>query len=156
MRTETQTSSIIDFLGCDHRRMSELWEDCIDAINRCDIAQVAFRFEQFAARLRRHIGLEEEIFFPAFEERTGMRGAGPTSVMRAEHREIEAILDRMSAATRNPDCTAIRKALAAEPIYPAAFFQSHDRKEEGVIYPMADQVLSEEERRQLIEKMRAR
>jgi regulator of cell morphogenesis and NO signaling len=116
---------------------------------------MALRFDHFASRLRRHIRMEEEIFFPAFEERTGMRGAGPTAMMRSEHRQIEAMLDRLTRATADPDRAAAAKALAVETGQLFAFLQSHDRKEEGVPYPMADRVVSDADRRRLIEKMRA-
>jgi iron-sulfur cluster repair protein YtfE (RIC family) len=36
---------------------------------------------------------EENILFPLFEAKAGMRGSGPTAVMRAEHRRIGDCLE---------------------------------------------------------------
>jgi hemerythrin-like domain-containing protein len=98
--------------------------------------------------------MEEDILFPAFEEKSGMRGTGPTAVMRSEHQEIQALLERiMAALARAEDSTAALQAVRgpADALY--AFLQSHDHKEENVLYPMSDQMLEEREREDLVCKM---
>jgi hemerythrin-like domain-containing protein len=92
--------------------------------------------------LRRHIYLEEEFLFPP------LRAAGmlpPVLVMLREHGEIWRILDAIDALDlegageqAREQCTALLAQLAA-----------HNAKEEPIIYPQGDAVLSDEAKREL-------
>ena len=83
--------------------------------------------------------MEEEILFPAIEEKTGMVNQGPTAVMRMEHEQMRGVLDQMAQAIEAGDfqATLDQGDTLLMPI------QQHNIKEEGVLYPMADQVLGE-------------
>ena len=113
----------------------------------CDLGRLRSRLAEYLVGLRHHIRVEEEIFFPAFEARSGMHGAGPTAVMRHEHREIEAILERLAALTKLQDCRTIAEAVQGQALDPSALLRSHDTKEENVLYPMSDHILNQDERR---------
>lgn len=58
-----------------------------------DYPQAKEYFKKFKFGLQRHIVWEEEILFPLFEEKTGMKDCGPTAVMREEHRQIGEYLE---------------------------------------------------------------
>lgn len=91
---------------------------------------------QAADALRRHIYLEERFLFPH------LRAAGmvpPVFVMLREHGEIWKTLD------------ALQQQLATDPAASAdtcrqleALIEAHNSKEEPIIYPQADAVLSAE------------
>ncbi len=155
MSGKTETASITEFLTTDHERLTKLWQEFLQGVKACNVSQLRTALSEFSAGLRRHIRFEEEALFPPFEERSGMRDAGPTAVMRSEHREFEAILDKLAAVTAGQDCAAIIQALEGRRAHPSALFESHDSKEENILYPMADQILSEEERRRIISRMPA-
>jgi iron-sulfur cluster repair protein YtfE (RIC family) len=59
-------------------------------------------FEEFKAGLEQHIIWEEEILFPCFEKKFGLRGA-PTEVMRSEHRDIRKFLDAIAQKLTRED-----------------------------------------------------
>ena len=105
---------------------------------------------EFELGLRRHIGFEEEILFPGFEAGTGMSPqAGPTAVMRIEHREIERLLEAIRGALAGiadplPLRTELHRVLAA-----------HNMKEEQVLYPMTDRALGPEESDILVSRIQA-
>ena len=93
----------------------------------------------FDAKVRRHLAMEEEVLFPAFEEATGMHGAGPTVVMRMEHQQMRALLDTMGKAAETGN---IDDVLGHGDTL-LMLIQQHNRKEEGMLYPMADNALGE-------------
>ena len=154
MESRTEECSITNFLGTDHHHIHSLWQDCLSAVDQRETPRVQVALKRFISHLRRHIRLEEEILFPVFEESTGMK-EGPTAAMRREHLEINAALERLSRAAQQDDCDTIIAAIRAEPINPSALLANHDVKEEHALYPMADRVLSEDQRRRLILAMKA-
>lgn len=79
-----------------------------------------------------------------------MKLAGPTSVMRTEHRRIEAMLDRLWLVVATRQCAAILQGLDGEPDEPSALLANHDSKEEAILYPFMDRVFDPVERRELL------
>ena len=93
------------------------------------------------AGLRRHIYLEEEFLFPPLREAGMMM---PIFVMLREHGELWNTLDAVDALLEkdtNPEATlnACRELLAQ-----LAQLAQHNSKEEPIIYPQADTVLTAE------------
>jgi hemerythrin-like domain-containing protein len=130
--------SVLDFFMTDHRGCDSLWAKAEGALEKKSEGAKA-AFEAFSAAMRRHFAMEEEILFPAIEERTGMVNQGPTAVMRSEHEQMRGVLDQMEQALEEGDLQA---ALDQGDTL-LMLIQQHNIKEEGVLYPMADQVLGE-------------
>ena len=74
--------------------------------------------------------------------------AGPTAVMREEHREIEALLQKIEAGIAEKDAPvdALRRSLHA-------VLGDHNLKEEQVLYPTTDELLGPEKADQLVERI---
>ena len=89
------------------------------------------------------------MLFPTFEEISGMR-QGPTQVMRMEHQQMRNLLARMSEAVSSGNQKEILEFCETMMI----LMQQHKVKEEGILYPMADQHLASY-REELIEPMDA-
>src|SRR3990167_5592514 len=83
---------IASFYGKDHDQLDKYFQD-FQGLKKKDYAQAKENFKKFKFGLQRHIVWEEEILFPLFEEKTGMKNGGPTEVMRQEHRQIKACLE---------------------------------------------------------------
>ncbi len=147
--------TIADFLEADHRRLREVWNDCRHGVHVCDLTRIRARSAEFALGLRRHIRMEEQILFPALEQRTGMQGMGPTAVMRMEHREIENVLEWLSVIGEAENCATIKQTAEGRLDSASALFENHDFKEEKILYPMADRMLKSDEVGQLLLKMQA-
>lgn len=92
------------------------------------------------AEIERHIALEEELLFPAFEARTGMGEGGPTATMRTEHEQMRGMFAQMRAAAEARD--AARYLETSDTLL--ALLQVHNVKEESMMYPMLDQALGED------------
>jgi len=124
------------YLTSDHRRCDDVFiemEQCVSG-GRWDDARA--RFQEFSAGVEQHFAMEETVLFPAFEKATG-NSAGPTSVMKSEHRQIRDILQLLRAALALHDTASFLGNSETLNI----MIQQHNAKEESILYLMADRVL---------------
>ncbi|MBE7417719.1 MAG: hemerythrin domain-containing protein [Ideonella sp.] len=129
--------SITTYMQHDHELIDGIAERASAAAAGGDSATLAREAAQFLQRLERHIEMEEHVLFPAFEQRTGMREAGPSVQMRAEHEQMRGILAQMRDAMKANDAPGYRSASRAlfEILVP------HNMKEEQMMYPMLDDAM---------------
>ncbi|MHB1213554.1 MAG: hemerythrin domain-containing protein [Thiobacillus sp.] len=131
--------TIVDFLGTDHRACDDLFASAEDAVAKKNWDSARSLFERFQKAMAHHLAMEEDVLFPAFEARTGMR-SGPTEVMRMEHAQMRGLLQEMAGAVA--DANHGRYLGLSETLN--MLMQQHNLKEENMLYPMADQVLGGE------------
>lgn len=129
-------SGLTKFFTDDHRACDEDWALVESAADSGDMAAATAAFTHFDTVMRRHLGWEEEVMFPAFEQASGMRG-GPTMVMRHEHTQMRAMLDQMKAALDAGDA----ELMVDQGDTLLMLIQQHNAKEEQMLYPMAEGVL---------------
>lgn len=132
-------STIVDFLGNDHRACDDLFASAEDAVAQNNWDSARSLFERFQKAMAHHVTMEEEVLFPAFEARTGM-SVGPTQVMRSEHEQMRGLLQEMAGAVASADQN--RYLGLSETLN--MLMQQHNMKEENMLYPMSDQVLGGE------------
>jgi len=113
-----------------------------------DRSKAVRHFQEFKTGLEQHIVWEEEILFPSFEAKFGLPG-GPTQVMRWEHQEIRKYLDAIAEKLARNDDTEVEEMGLQAVLCP------HNQKEEGILYPMIDQVTGAEERAGIFARMDA-
>jgi iron-sulfur cluster repair protein YtfE (RIC family) len=130
-------SSVVDVLGEDHRRCDTDFARAETAAGAGDMARCAGLFQVFRGSLLRHFRMEEEVLFPGFETATGS-SAGPTQMMRQEHDMMRELVERMQTAV---DAGSADDFLGAADTL-MVLMQQHNMKEEGILYPMCDQVLA--------------
>jgi len=97
-------------------------------------------FADFSASMERHLSKEEDVLFPALEQKMGA-GMGPVQVMRAEHENMRQLFSEIRAdiAQRQSEhCLGLTDTLLM-------LIQQHNLKEEGMLYAMADQILAAEQ-----------
>jgi regulator of cell morphogenesis and NO signaling len=143
--------TVTEALGWDHDRLEAIFRRGFEARAARDYAGAREAFTRFDLGLRRHIRFEEEILFPAFEEWAELPSqGGPTGVMRAEHREIEAILEALRAVVDRPGRAADTLREDLERV-----LGGHNVKEENVLYPGTDKLLDADERDALVRRIQA-
>lgn len=137
---QTSAGTALEF---DHRAIDEGFDKFV-ALARAgtvDVTVVAPAIEG----LRRHIWVEEEIFFPPLR-RVGV--AGPIMVMLREHGEVWDQLDQLERVLNQPDpdptevlaaCDALNRTLA-----------QHNFKEERILYASADRFLDDASIHQMV------
>lgn len=129
-------STIIRLLGDDHNHCDELFAQAEAAVSQGLWDDARRRFADFRSALARHFTAEEQTLFPAFEARTGMV-AGPTQVMRAEHAQMNGLVERMAEALERRN----DQAYLGESETLLMLMRQHNLKEEQILYPMADRAI---------------
>lgn len=125
-------------LADDHDRLDHLFRQ-FQQTKRLDFSRAKEFFKEFKFGLQRHVVWEESILFPLFERKTGQ--AGPTDVMRAEHRRIGDRLEAIHQKVKRQDPAS--DDTEAELL---ALLDAHNQKEETVLYPAIDRLTSDEEK----------
>ncbi len=90
---------------------------------------------------RCHHAKEEEHLFPALERHGIPTDGGPLGVMLSEHEEGRAFLETMTAGPPGQRAEAIRGY--------GRLLRAHLDKENYILFPLAEHVLSEDEQRDL-------
>ncbi len=137
---------VSEALEWDHDRLDALAQESLRLRGAGDCAAALARWREFALGLNRHIGFEEMLLFPRFEEKARMPpGQGPTAVMRDEHRRIQALLAAITQ--RMGDAGLPVEGLWQELL---AVLGEHNQKEEMILYPATEQFLTEAENDALV------
>jgi iron-sulfur cluster repair protein YtfE (RIC family) len=129
--------SIQAAFAADHDRLDNCFHRFRELKHR-DFPEAKALFTEFKFGLLRHIFLEEQLLFPLFEAKTGLYPLGPTRVMRIEHRRISAYLEAIHEKIRrdDPDSDAAEQDLLQS-------LSVHNQKEENILYPALDRLLSD-------------
>lgn len=105
----------------------------------------------FTEQLQKHALKEDDVLFPMMAAHIG-REFGPIAVMEHEHEQAEMNLERFLEAA-GPDETELgdeeAKFIAGYAAFAYSILTQHFNKEENVLFPMAERMLSEEEKAQL-------
>jgi hemerythrin-like domain-containing protein len=151
--TKSTTTRVTDILRNEH----EILLDVLLALET--ISEPAARGEILDMRSAReildflrgfgdrcHHGKEEQLFFPALAARGLPREVGPLAVMMGEHDQGRGLIARMAGALadaeqKKPGAAAGFAAAAAAYV---ELLRDHIDKENGVLFPMGDGMLSEE------------
>ncbi len=135
------------FLLADHEWLRALLEEFRQLVARGEkVAEVHEGVRELKGRLDLHIRREEEAYFPAVEGFMAASGQGSTFDMYGEHDAIRIRLDELLIALD-------RQSMESHAY--AAFSRSvlvHFENEEELIFAEAPSHLTEESRRQIIEK----
>lgn len=103
-----------------------------------------------------HHGKEESILFPLLEQRGIPRQGGPIGVMLAEHQQgrtyIRGMADAAGMAAAHVDRTSAASELLNQARAYVDLIRAHIQKENTVLFPMAEKVLSEDDKRSVREQ----
>jgi regulator of cell morphogenesis and NO signaling len=141
------TQTITQYFESDHDRLDQLLKQ-YDQMKRSDFATAKPFFREFKFGLQRHIIWEEEVLFPAYEQKTGFAGTGPSLVMRKEHRLIEQLLENVHQKVKHADPESDEE----EQLLINTLLQ-HNLKEENILYPAIDNLLTPDERAEIFRNM---
>lgn len=129
-------TTIVDSMATDHRRCDKIFAAAEALVAEVDWDAAAEQFKQFHVAMEHHFSMEEEVLFPAFEERTGQT-MGPTQMMRMEHTQMRQLFTDMAQAVTKQDRDGYLGIAETLMI----IMQQHNMKEEQMLYRMADQAL---------------
>jgi hemerythrin-like domain-containing protein len=133
-------AGLAGFFAQDHRDCDVRWAELEGLLDSGNTDATNQAWQEFDDGMRRHFAMEEEVLFPAFEARSGMGGGGPTAMMRMEHQQMIGLLDQIGSAMSTGDT---EEALDLGDTL-LMVIQQHNVKEEGMLYPMAENMLAGE------------
>jgi len=120
-------------------------------VDEAKVSQIVDFIRNFADRC--HHGKEENVLFARLVERGFPKDFGPIGIMLQEHalgrEHVQAIARALPQAVSGDG--AARTKLVDSMLGYVALLRSHIHKENNVLFPMAEQALSDEDRAALIE-----
>lgn len=145
---ELRPSDIKRVMDTDHRRIDRILA-ALSVVPPSDLGQATTLLNRGRAGLLRHIYWEEDLLFPAFEAKTKTHDTGPTAVMRQEHVQIKAAMERIAGSLDAGDWAGT--SAAEEEL--RHILTIHNQKEERILYPLINKSLSTQERQDILTKM---
>lgn len=126
------------FFEQDHQDCDARWADVEELLDAGDIELARAAWLKFNTSMHRHFAMEEEVLFPAFDAKSGMAGGGPVAVMKMEHQQMRGLLEQIGEAIEGDDG---EQAMDLGDTL-LMLVQQHNVKEEGMLYPMAENLLA--------------
>ena len=121
----------------EHRRCNLLLAAAEEAFARADWTVFRARAAELRDALLAHFQAEEEVIFPQFESRTGLRE--PTADLRAQHEGMREILEALATVSPAHDPEGCGAELATL----ALLYRQHRETEEGTMYPAFARAIDE-------------
>lgn len=116
--------------------------------------QLTFEVPSFFKKLEFHSEREEDYLFRMMEMYMG-KGMGPIAVMEYEHEQAKGCINLFLEKVNGESIYTNEEMLEYSSLIKRAYYilVDHFAKEENVLYPMAEKILSEDEKEELAEKL---
>jgi iron-sulfur cluster repair protein YtfE (RIC family) len=126
-----------NWLVHEHSLYEDLLAACRDAAEAEDWAGVDRVLHELITHLKRHMALEEEVLYPAYEA-SPAAPQGPTVALREEHDHIVRLIRDTARVIQTRDSDHVLECLA----HLEYLMIKHHEKEEDIFLPMASHILS--------------
>ena len=141
-------TTIAEFMTHDHKACDNEFADAEQAAFDGDWTKTEASFNAFRKDMAHHFRMEEEALFPTLQNAGGP--SGPVQMMLMEHVQMNELIGDMAAAVAEKDEDKYRGLSETLLIV----MQQHNHKEEQILYPIADHILSAQ-RESVLESMKA-
>ena len=121
----------------EHSLYENLLSQCTEAIEIEDWGTADLLFKRMVTHLKRHMALEEEVLYPAYEAETHAP-QGPTGALREEHDHIVRLIMDMSRVIKTRNSDYVLECL----VHLEKQMIKHHEKEEDLFLPMASHILN--------------
>ena len=136
-----------NWLVHEHSLYEGLLTWCQDAVEMEDWETVGRVFNELVTHLKRHMALEEEVLYPAYES-APHAPQGPTTALREEHTGIVRLVQDMARIITTRDSGHVLESLA----HLEYQMIKHHEKEEDIFLPLASHILNDSQDK-LLRKM---
>jgi hemerythrin-like domain-containing protein len=129
-------SSSDNWLVHEHSLYEDLLSRCQGAVEIEDWGDADLAFRELLTHLKRHMALEEEVLYPAYEAAVEAP-QGPTKALREEHDQIVRLVRDMVRVIKTRDSDHVLECL----VHLEKQMIKHHEKEEDIFLPMASHIL---------------
>jgi len=126
-----------NWLVHEHSLYEDLLTGCLDAAEAEDWNTIDRIIHELVTHLKRHMALEEEVLFPAYEA-TPDAPQGPTTALREEHDTIVRLIRDIVVVVSSRNSDVVLECLAQLEYH----MIKHHEKEEDIFLPMASHILN--------------
>jgi hemerythrin superfamily protein len=136
----------IELLKKDHQTVKSLFESFEKAKEQKDVESKKSLFESIRQELEAHTRVEEEIFYPAFDQTAGQEDEDDKElVLEAgeEHQQVKVLLADLSDMEPDDETFDAKMKVMKDNV------EHHVEEEEGEMFPHAQKQLSSDELEQL-------
>ena len=130
-------NSADNWLVHEHSLYEELLSQCMNAVDMEEWGAVNLAFNELVTHLKRHMALEEEVLYPAYEA-TAHAPQGPTTTLREEHDHIVRLIQDMARIIKTRNSVHLLESL----VHLENRMIKHHEKEEDIFLPMASHILN--------------
>lgn len=130
-------NSTDNWLVHEHSLYEELLTRCREAVETEDWGSVDRLIRELVTHLKRHMSLEEEVLFPAYEA-SPEAPQGPTTALREEHTGIIRLIRDTTQVIGTRDSDHVLECLS----HLEDRMIKHHEKEEDIFLPMASHILN--------------
>jgi hemerythrin-like domain-containing protein len=150
------TSSFKDLLSL-HRALDDLFLSHQRALMKLDLPRAASLLAEYETKLLAHIRDEEEFMLPLYRERVAPPVGGSCEIFQGEHeklRQFVALFKAELAKTTEMDDVerGVLFLIDSQHLFKRLLVH-HDTREKKMLYPLLDEVTTEEERRNLFRQL---
>jgi iron-sulfur cluster repair protein YtfE (RIC family) len=142
-----------------HRKLDQLFLDHQRALLRLDLKSALAALELFETELLLHMQDEEELLIPLYGERADLPLGGTVAIFLGEHEKMRQYLvlfkEEMAKLTAEKDLErGVLWLLDSQHLFKRLLVH-HDSREKKMLYPLLDQVTTDEERETLFAMMKS-
>lgn len=152
-------SAISDLIKV-HQVIDEIFFEHQKALLHFDFEKALSLLKAYESTLVSHMGDEEAILLPIYEERAEYPDAGAPKLYFDDHAKMRSYIDLFKQTTaeiaNEPEMEkALLQLLDREAFY-QRILSHHDRREREYLYPILDELLTDEEKETLLGRVTLR
>lgn len=144
---------VTEILSREHQVVLKKLDAFEKALENFDVEGIRATITFFDERLILHRRKEEELLFPALGRYIGTE-AGPIACMLHEHEDEKQKIESIRRALEHGTGPDVRHQIVMDGRYILNLLRNHIVKEDQILFPMAEQTLSENEKVRISEGMK--
>lgn len=143
-----------------HKVIDDLFFEHQKALLHFDFEKALGLLRAYESTLLNHMADEEEILLPVYAERVDFPAAGAPKLYYDDHEKMRSYIELFKQTIPEVSAAEETERMLLQLLDRESFYlrivSHHDRREADYLYPMLDDLLSEEERHDLLDRVRLR
>ncbi|MBK6725395.1 MAG: hypothetical protein IPG58_19680 [Acidobacteria bacterium] len=160
LKVRTENMAVISDLMKVHKVIDELFFEHQRALLHFDFEKALGLLNAYESTLFSHMADEENILLPVYEKRADFPAAGAPKLYYDDHAKMRSHLGLFKQTIRDmqsePELDRVLLQLLDREAFYLRLCSHHDRREADYLYPILDALLADEEKYEMLERVRLR